>query len=1172
MNILKGLALVCGVLILVLVGTLLAVRYLFPAEEVRRELEQILSQQLQGHVRIASLEWDLLSGIQLGAVEMERDGARLARFDGLALRYDLRHLLRGKLSINELRLTRAEVFLDLTRVSVKSEMEPDARPQTPITLPTLPLTVGIETVRIEDSHIGVIGKDGLRVTLHDIDLTAGLGAGPQEADVSGVLDVADVEILLSKQQWKLPLHLEFGLAVDFPAERLVIKHLEIRSDPIMSLSVRGQLDHIVSSREVTLSVLDGRIDLERLLPLGRPFLPPTLTDMRLGGIITPLVRIKGRQTGEGFDGIVEADLRGVDIQGTVPAFKLALQPTSFRVHTGETLIRANLPRAIHADLSINSTAASLEPASLRNLAFDLQADRAESGRLAAHITMTGALSAALSPPAPSISEPVEVEIDVSGDETDMSFSFPKVAVRVGNMLDLVASGEVGTLDSAANERPFGMKASVETDVAKLLSGLPQPGIGGIALTSQSGRQKLSFDVNGRLDPEWRPQQASAEASLDLSGLRATSTVQAVEGTLDRLSVEIRATYGSRNGSLRGAIRGLMKLGDLKQGASLAVGSASLKFSGELDGRVTRDMVINHLTAANRMDLETRGIRFMTPGLNGTIDRMTVSGVAHADVMKGAYVLDSAQLTAGTLLDCAIKGEFRSHSRQFAVDLAVPSLNIAEIRNHLSGPDAEALAAANPAGQLSLQAVGSGTVPGPEQIAQLQIPVKGFIHLNLRDVAGSFRNHAVTGATGTIHISMEPKQRHLIRTSWRVGATRLDVGGDQPIKRLEGLTVAIEGSAEEFDRIIIDRLMVGADGVEATLEGELSGIKRLLTGKNEPLLAGLGPLFIKSYLNANLDLDRFADDIRSFGMTGSGRAGFSLNLQKKEQGPLDVHVSLMPHRLSLVKDENQLEDLDGAIEIRKILQWIPALDGRSHDAAFSPTGILPDLRSSTSPRRDLRIRQFKSGAIEVRNLSSGLLFDRNRLILQDLAMDLLGGGLGGEVVLTGGREFGLDMRLEAARLDMNRLFPQGKQLRGDSLIDGALKATAVFDAEHGRLDFGRSTLDLSLTRIGRDTLDRLLRFLDPTGSNPSIVGARAAVKLANPSSARVTLSKGLVAIRILFQEGLLARFEMDRIPVHQIKQVQDLTKTLPQWDAVRRAMEVLGADRYGVDQSGTVVLQ
>jgi translocation and assembly module TamB len=1172
MKILKVLALACGVLVLMLAGVLLAVRYLFPAEEVRRELEQILSQQLQGHVRIATLEWELLSAIQLGAVEMERDGARFARFDRLVLRYDLQHLLHGKLSVNELVLTRAEVFLDLAHLPVKSETEPAAKPPAPTTLPTLPLAVSINTIRIEDSQVSVAGHDGLRLTLDDVDLMASLSAGPNRADLSGTFDVADIEVVLHKQQLRFPLHLEFVLAVDFQAERLVIDRLDVQSDPVMSLSVNGQLDHMVSSREMTLSVQDGRIDLERLLLLAQPFLPPPLLDAHVAGTISPTGIIKGSQTERGFDGTVEVDLRGIDIRGTVPAFKFALEPTSFRLHAGEALVRANLPRAIRADLSIDSRAASSGTNSLRNLAVEIQADRAESGRLSAHVAMTGTLSAALPPSDQAVSEPVELAIDASADETHMSFSLAKVAARVGDIVHLLASGEVGALDGASNERPFGIKASVETDVTKLLSALPRSVIGGITLASRSGHQRLTLDLTGTLDPEWRPQRASADASLEAAGLHATLVASDVSGTLDRMGVDVHATYGAKAGSLMATLSGRMGLAEMKQGASLALGTALLKFNGRLKGRVTPAMGVSRLTASHRLQMETRHTRYLAPGMSGRLDRMTASSDIEADIMEGSYRLKSLRIAAGDLLDCIIKGGFQSKNQQFSVDVSMPSFNLAQLGNHVSGPDVQALVEVAPSGRLSLDARGSGTIPRPEQVAKLQIPVTAFMNLDMHDIAGAYRDRRITGVNGAVRISMEHKDRQKITSSVKVQVNRLDMGSGLPIKQLNKLSVDLGLSAEDFDDLTLDRLIVGADGVEAKLEGEVSGVKRLLTRKDKPLPTLLGPVFVKMRSNANIDLDKFQDVARSYGLIGSGRAGFSMSLLKRERGPLDVRLSLLPRRLSLTKDSNHVEEFDGAIEVRKVFQWIPALNGHTPESSFTPTRLLPDLRAASPSRQDIHIRQVEAGALQAEDLSAGLFFDRNRFVLQDLAMTMLDGGLGGEVVLTGGKGFGLNMRLEATRIDMNRLLPLAEQIRGDSLIDGTLTASVLFDASSGRLDLGGSKLDLSLSRIGQDGLDRVLRFLDQKGSNPSIVGARSAVKLANPSSAQVTLSKGLVGLQILFQEGLLSRFKMDRIPIGQIKQVQNFTENIPHWNMIRRIMEVVGAEHYGVDQEGEFVLQ
>ncbi|MCS6896427.1 MAG: hypothetical protein NZM29_00510, partial [Nitrospira sp.] len=614
------------------------------------------------------------------------------------------------------------------------------------------------------------------------------------------------------------------------------------------------------------------------------------------------------------------------------------------------------------------------------------------------------------------------------------------------------------------------------------------------------------------------------------------------------------------------------------GTTVAVGAASITVNGEIVGRVGQDFVVSRLVVANHLAAKTRDIRYTTPTLTGIFNHMTVSAKSRADLMDGPYVLDDARLTVGHLLDCSASGTFNPRNGQFSWQAAVPWLNVAELRHHLSGPDFESLASVNPAGRLALRISGSGSITSRNDLAQLRIPIEASMQVDLRDVAGSFQDHAIAGATGTIRLSMETNQREpdwhqLVRTSLQIGADRLALGGGAPVKQLEKFTLALEGSVEAFDHLILDRLVVGADGMDTSIEGEIRGIKRFLTSKGgPPLLEGLAPLFVKSRLNANLDLNRFADVARSFGISGSGRAGVNLLLHKKERGPLDIRATVLPQGLSVTQDANHVEDLDGAVEIRKVLQWLSPSDGSVRETVFRPTGLLPDLRLAVPARRDFRIRRVKAGPFEVRNLSGHLFLDNDRLVLQNLAMNLLGGGLGGEIVVTGGKMFRVDLRMEAAKLDANQLLPTDKQIAGDSLIDGTVTMTATFDDQRGRLDFGKSVLDLSLTRIGRHTLDRLLQFLDPTGSNPSIVGARSAVKLANPESARITMSKGLVAVRILFQQGLLSRFEMDRIPVSQIRHIRDLPTTLPQWNDIRRLMELLGASRYGVDQAGEFVLE
>ncbi len=81
-----------------------------------------------------------------------------------------------------------------------------------------------------------------------------------------------------------------------------------------------------------------------------------------------------------------------------------------------------------------------------------------------------------------------------------------------------------------------------------------------------------------------------------------------------------------------------------------------------------------------------------------------------------------------------------------------------------------------------------------------------------------------------------------------------------------------------------------------------------------------------------------------------------------------------------------------------------------------------------------------------------------------------------------------------------------------------------------------------------------------------------MQLANPKKVRVTFFKGMMGLKIEFQEGLLSSFTMQRVPVGKIALVRNVTQTIPKWEMVRQMMRLLGADRYGVDQEGNIFLQ
>ena len=309
-------------------------------------------------------------------------------------------------------------------------------------------------------------------------------------------------------------------------------------------------------------------------------------------------------------------------------------------------------------------------------------------------------------------------------------------------------------------------------------------------------------------------------------------------------------------------------------------------------------------------------------------------------------------------------------------------------------------------------------------------------------------------------------------------------------------------------------------------------------------------------------------LASHGIQGSGEAKFALSVRKQERGAIDLQLEVDPHRLEIVNDGTRLVNLNGGLWVRKVLDWIPGeADARppTRERPAQPKPFSPKRRSLTADRVDF-------GPVRISDLSSEVEFERRRLRVEKLAMNLLGGTAGGSVRFEGGKRFSVETNLQFARLNLNELLGPSRRLKGDSVVEGLVNLTAAFDGERGSIDLERTEGEVHISRIGRHALNRLLLFFDPEGLNPSIVGARSAIMLANPKEVRATLSKGSLGLKIKFQAGLLSRFSVKSIPISDLPFVQDVTQVIPEWDRIKRAMLLLGAQRYSIGADGGLIVE
>lgn len=1162
--------LVLGVLFISLV---VLVRYLFPNETVRQELEARLSEQLKGSVRIQSLVFDPLSGLRVGPVEVKKNQKRLVHLDGLTLQYDLWHLLRGKLVINEVVLDGADVSLNLADFQ---PVAPDAAsplpPSSSAEVPVVPLALDLQSFQIKDSNVRVTNGSSFAAALKGVNLEAALSVGLGKAELSGTLTVDQAGARVEDKTLRLPLSLEFALSANLASESIEIQSLSFRSDPAIRLSLSGQVDKFLTEKAVHFSLKDARIDLEQIFLLARDFVPPEVQGAQVRGTLSPALTIQGELGDAGFNGVVRAQVEGQDVQIVFPAFDLALQPIAFTLQTSGIVVKENVPESVSAELALTTQWAEFQAYSAKEVQLALTGEYSASGEFAGKVRLQGQISTPPLGPLAPVTRPFEVELDSAGNLKELALTLNKVMLKVGSLVKLVARGNVSAPRPGDGVRELRLTAEVEARLGRLISLLPRDQVRGLILAKGGGPGFVTVAGKGKVGSDFKPRQAELTGRVRLAGIRAVIKEVGAQGWLDKLDLSLKGTYQATNHSLRGTVSGAVVLSELKYGQMVEIGKTTLTLGSTLHGEVSDDLQLSKLASRDTVTAAIRNLHYRHGAVSAGLKGLVLSSRTRADLVGGVYWVDQLRVSSGSLFEVLAKGWYRANGRRFSLEVSAPSFSLGPLLTHVSGEAIEPVREINPAGVISVRLKGSGTVPDPRGRDLLSLPITLVGQLKLHGVKGAFQGNQVVGANGTVEISYHPEKQNRFEASTTFRATSVELSPEFPLKRASGIFADLQVTAEQFDQVKIQNLHVGVDGGDFSLEGELTGVRGLLeTGGKHPG-SFLGPLFIHLRSKAAVDVGRFPELLKTYGIEGSGRAEVALSVLKKEHGPIDVRLRLDNRQVNIAREAIRLVNLNGGLAIRKVLGWIPGLNGSAPPQIFSPSALLPQLRSYSPTQRALNIEKVDFAGLTITELSGAVKFDQNRLLVQNLAMNLLGGGLGGNLVLTSGKAFGVTTRLEAAQLDLNELLEPGRKIPGDGTVDGVIDLTAFFDGEKGNLNLAQTEMELYITRIGRDALDRLLLFLDPDGSNPSIVGARSAVRLANPSTVRVTLRKGSMSLQITFQEGLLSSFQMDRIPVGKIKNLRNVTRTIPQWATVREVMSLLGKDQYGVDTEGKLILQ
>ncbi|MCZ6799330.1 MAG: AsmA family protein [Nitrospirae bacterium] len=1177
-KILKGGVILVTILFLFLVGIALFLTYLFPAEVVKQELETRGSEILQGTVQIDSLSFNILTGLELRNVDFQKNNQSLLTLKRLNFDYNLLALFQQRVKINEISIEGAQVSLNLEDFQGSTvEPEPDEEEIPPLSisdkspeLPPIPISLELDAFIISRSHVTVIVNPTMSAIVRDFNLEISGGITETQAELEGAMQIVDIALDMDGKKVRFPLSSTFVIRADLQNHHLHIEDLSLGSDSRMSMSVSGQVQEFLGHPTVDLSLQDVTINLGSVLETVKEFIPPELNELSVAGVLSPSGTVKGKLLESGFEGEVNVRVDVRDLQVDFPAMSVGMGKTQIGLDMTDIVVKDNQPESASLHLLVDSEDMAYQEYSLQNTHLETSGDFFMIGPVSGKVTFSTLAGIPPFEPMKAMTLPLTVTLEAVGNHHLQEVTVKDFGVQVGDYATVTVMGDVAT-DQSTKTMNLSISTRVEPHVERILSLVPQDFLAGITLTKMPSTDLITVELQGVLDSEFQPQILNFTGGLHVSELDGVVEALPASGRVEDLSVSLNGDYTGETGVVQGSLSTALHLVDLQYADMTTVGDTALTLHSKVLGKITPTYTFTELQSQDTVNIHVREMNLHQPSFSVAVPDLVLSLKTSEDLLKKNFEVQELRLSSDPILALSVSGGYQMEGEEFHANIEVPYINIQELLNQMSGEALTAMKGQDLGGKVSVSLHTHGQIPNPEEINQFNVPIDLSVQVAIEAGRGEFAGYQTSGVEGNVELNYDPGLRPKIIVKTDVGIQKVQLPSDLPISQVAEVFAKVQLTVDDFNEIRLDPIHVGMKGANVSLTGSLSGFKGFL--EEDPDVADLIKNFFSQIrIRGRADLDEFQHVLKPAGMVGLGDLEVKVDILKKEKGPLSLQLGLATNNVTVSQPGLRVVNIDGELSFRKRWEWQESRSRVSYEQSFNPTDVVSQLRTNLRKGKRVHIDLIDLGFLSISNFSTHLLFDRNALKVQNLAMNMLGGGIGGNVMVHTGNEFGVSARLEVARLDLNQLLKENERIKGDSVVDATMGVSLFFEPEQGQLDLSRTELNLFITHIGKEALDRVLVFLDPEGSSPTLVGARSQIKLANPSNVTIQLARGVMGLEIIFSEGLLPTFKLDRIPVGKLKSFQKVTEGIPDWEMIRQVMKMAGSQVYGTTTDGKLVLQ
>ncbi len=1162
-----------GLASLLLVIALL-LTYWFPANMVRQELEVRLSELLEGTVTIHFLSFNALTGLQATDVAFRKADQPPLTLERLALDYSLWGLLTGTFRINEVTVEQANISLNLPELTqIPSSEKPVSPPPTkPTSLPNFPLSIDLNSLAIIDSQLQVIVSHDLQVALSTINLRSSGVVSPEEANLNGTLSVNQLALDFQGKHVQLPLDIRFDTQINLSTQHLNLEELTITSDPAWHMTLSGTVSDFFTQDNIQLSLTDTQFNLESIVKLAQAFVPPEWASAKIQGSFSPTFSLNGSLPDKQFEGTIQVGLQSKELQVNLPSLKINLGPTALDIRAEDIRVHNNQPT--EGTLSANVTLQDFNFHSYRleNFRVVLASNAHLSGPFSGTVNVKGST---IFPPTivgTAFSLPFDLALDTKGNYQTQEFHLSNLDLDMGTFGSLQAKADITPHISQTPGMDASLELRVRPRLQAFLSLLSQDQLQGLAVNAGTNPESLILRATALLGDDFQPEWATGTAALKLSPLKATWNKIAVSGDLDQLTFLLSSKYQKLNGAFQGTMGVSTKLSDLQAKKNLTLDALNLILKSSFQGNVSPTFQPLKVRSQEQLQVTLQNVGFIDQSLTAMLPSLKLVLNTKEDLIKQDYIVERLKVISKDILDLNMQGRFSQATQQFKINLQAPLIHIGNALPFFSGPLMKGMDSINPKGWVEFTMQADGRIPEKSDLEKLVLPVGLKSTLRLHDLAGGIAGYQLQGGKGTLAVGYSPNASPQTQFTTNMQINRIQLPDTLPLKELTDTALQFTMTSPDLNEVHLDSLHLTSQGIDLSTKAALVGLRAFLASSTTPLGTQLAKLYVQMNTQLEVNLEPLQHALQTFGLSGRGKALVEMDLYKQEQGTLKTSIHVNGEKLSILKEGTKLKNMNGGLHIRKSLHWNPSNANTSSPKSFLPSDRIAQLKTYSGKGQQIAIDEFTFGPLIIQNLSTHVAFQEHVFRIQNLAMNLLGGGIGGNIAIAVEHPLRLTTNLEIAHLDINELMTKNERISGDSKIAATLAVDARLQDETGAIDLSRLTCQINITHIGKESLDRLLVFLDPEGSNPTLSNARAQLQLANPSHVRIDIARGQLNLHIEFQGSLIPTFTLNRIPIAKMKHIEKLTAAIPTWKTLVPLLDMIGAETYSFSPEGKVILQ